>query len=74
MLEGGPTFSRWKSFAAGSRTIPRKTTTNYHLSPGFGIEFARPIITPFAEFRLVNVAGELIGDYFYFSASFGARF
>jgi len=37
MLEGGPTFSRWKSFTAGDRTFPRKTTTNYHLSPGLGI-------------------------------------
>ncbi|MCP4685473.1 MAG: porin family protein, partial [bacterium] len=66
LMEGGPTFTRWKSSTSGNQEIPRKTTTNYHLSPGFGIEFVRPHITPFAEFRLVNVAGELIGDYFFF--------
>lgn len=73
LLEGGPTFTRWKEFTAGGNIIPRKTTLNYHLAPGIGIEFLRPSVTPFAEIRLVNVAGELIGDYFYFSASFGAR-
>ncbi len=73
LLEGGPTLTRWKSFTAGGRIISRKTTTNYHLSPGIGIEFIRPSMTPFAEFRLMNVAGELIGDYFFLSASFGVR-
>ncbi|MCP4685144.1 MAG: hypothetical protein GY867_06800 [bacterium] len=74
LLEGGPTLTRWKSFSVGGLTLPQKTTTNYHLSPGLGIEFVRPDMTPVVEFRIVNVAGELIGDYFFFSASFGARF
>lgn len=74
LLEAGPTFTRWKDFTAGNSVIPGKTTTNYHVSPGLGVEFVRRHATPFTEIRLTNVAGELIGDYFYFSASFGVKF
>lgn len=73
LLEAGPTLTRWKEFSAGGREIPRKTTTNYHLSPAFGFERRSENFSPFVEFRLMNIGGDLIGDYFYLTASLGLR-
>ena len=73
VVGGGFTHTIWHEVDKEDFRVPEFTQNHLYGSGGLGIEFLRKGVSPWVEFRLANVTGERMGNYYFFRLSAGLK-